>query len=163
MSIPPGLWCRTGQTDNLHLRYAIGISPDEIRATHGTCKKALFNEVAKRTGQTLNQNIMTIGFARRAATYERADLIFRNRDRLKGIARNVGKLQIIFGGKAHPNDSGGKELIQQIADHARALKDFMPVVYLKDFDWRSAPLLYSGVDLWLNTPNGRKRPRVRAA
>jgi starch phosphorylase len=149
--------------DNLYLRYAIGISPDERRATHDTCKKAFFDDVAKRTGQTLNPNIMTIGFARRAATYKRGDLIFRNRDRLKGIARNFGKLQILFGGKAHPNDNEGKELIRQIADHARALKDFMPVVYLEDFDWQWAPLLYSGVDLWLNTPSGRKRPRVRAA
>ncbi len=142
--------------DNLYLRYAIGISTEEIRATHARCKKTLIEELAKRTGQKLDPNAMTIGFARRAATYKRADLIFRNRDRLKWIARNVGKLQIVFGGKAHPNDSGGKELIRQIADHARALKDVMPVVYVENFDWQFAPLLYSGADLWLNTP---KRPQ----
>ncbi len=144
------------RVDNLYLRYAIGIPIQEIRQVHQRCKKALLDEVAKRTGKSLEPNVMTIGFARRAATYKRADLIFRDRERLKWIARNVGKLQIIFGGKAHPQDDGGKELIRRIADHARALKDVMNVIYLEDFDWQSAPLLYGGVDLWLNTP---KRPQ----
>ena len=138
--------------DNLYLRYAIGIPTEEIRHVHQNCKKALFEEVLKRTGHSLDPDVLTIGFARRAATYKRADLIFRNRDRLKWIARNIGRLQMIFGGKAHPHDDGGKELIRKIADHARALNDAMDVIYLEDFDWGSAPLLYSGVDLWLNTP-----------
>ena len=56
----------------------------------------------KPAGEMLNQGVLTIGCARRAATYKRADLIFRNRDRLKWIARNVGSLQLVFGGKAHP-------------------------------------------------------------
>jgi starch phosphorylase len=142
--------------DNLYLRYAIGIPVEEIRSVHRTCKRALFDEVAKRTGQSLDPDVMTVGFARRAATYKRADLIFRNRERLKWIARNAGGLQIIFGGKAHPQDDGGKELIRKIADHARELKDAVKVIYLEDFDWQCAPLLYSGVDLWLNTP---KRPQ----
>jgi starch phosphorylase len=142
--------------DNLYLRYAIGIPIEEIREVHQRCKKALFAEVLKRTGQSLDPNVMTLGFARRAATYKRADLIFRNRERLKWIARKVGRLQILFGGKAHPHDDGGKELIRKIAEHAEALKDSMPVIYMEDFDWQWAPLLYSGVDLWLNTP---KRPQ----
>jgi len=142
--------------DNLYLRYAIGIPLEEIRKVHQACKNALFDEVAKRTGRRLDPNIMTLGFARRAATYKRADLIFHERDRLKWIARNSGGLQIIFGGKAHPHDDGGKELIRRIAEHAEALKDVMKVVYMEDFDWQWAPLLYSGVDLWLNTP---KRPQ----
>ena len=142
--------------DNLYLRYAIGIPAEEIRDVHQSCKKALLDEVAKRTGQNLAPDVMTIGFARRAATYKRADLIFQNRDRLKWIARKVGGLQIIFGGKAHPHDDKGKELIRRIANHARALKDAVTVIYLEDFDWQWAPLLYSGVDLWLNTP---KRPQ----
>ena len=95
-------------------------------------------------------------FARRAATYKRGDLIFRDPDRLRWIARTVGGLQIVFGGKAHPRDGGGKELIRKIAEHAHALQDQIRVVYVEDFDWQWAPLLYSGVDLWLNTP---KRPQ----
>lgn len=83
-------------------------------------------------------------------------MIFRNRDRLKWIARNVGSLQLVFGGKAHPQDQGGKELIRTFAEHASAVEDAIKVVYLEDFDWRWAPLLYCGVDLWLNTP---KRPQ----
>src|SRR5581483_1747235 len=71
------------RTDNLYLRYAIGIPLEEIRAVHETCRRALLDEVAKRTGQTLDPKIMTLGFARRAATYKRADLIFSNLERLK--------------------------------------------------------------------------------
>ena len=142
--------------DNLYLRYAIGIPVEEIRQTHHRCKIALLDKVAKRTGENLDPAILTIGFARRAATYKRADLIFHNHDRLKWIARNAGGLQIIFGGKAHPHDAGGKALIRKIAEHAQALKDAIKVIYLEDFDWQWAPLLYSGVDLWLNTP---KRPQ----
>lgn len=144
------------RADNLYLRYAIGIPVAEIREAHAQAKKTLMQYVLSRTGQQLDQDMMTIGCARRAATYKRADLIFRNRDRLKWIAKNVGGLQIVFGGKAHPHDQGGKDLIRRIAEHARAVEDAIKVVYLEDFDWQVAPLLYSGVDLWMNTP---KRPQ----
>jgi len=142
--------------DNLYLRYALGIPIEEIREAHLEAKKALVGEVQRRTGQVLDPSVMTIGFARRAATYKRGDLIFRDRDRLRWIARTVGGLQIVFGGKAHPRDGGGKELIRRIAEHARELQDQIRVVYVEDFSWEWAPLLYSGVDLWLNTP---KRPQ----
>jgi starch phosphorylase len=144
------------KSDNLYLRYALGIPIEEIREAHLEAKKALVGEVQRRTGQVLDPSVMTIGFARRAATYKRGDLIFRDRDRLRWIARTVGGLQIVFGGKAHPRDGGGKELIRRIAEHARELQDQIRVVYVEDFDWQWAPLLYSGVDLWLNTP---KRPQ----
>lgn len=142
--------------DNLYLRYALGIPLSEIREAHMTAKHTLVAEVQRRTGQTLDPKVMTIGFARRAATYKRGDLIFRDRDRLRWIARTVGGLQIVFGGKAHPRDAGGKELIRRITEHARALGNEVRVVYVEDFDWQWAPLLYSGVDLWMNTP---KRPQ----
>jgi starch phosphorylase len=142
--------------DNLYLRYALGIPIEEIREAHLEAKKALVAEVQRRTGQVLEPNVMTIGFARRAATYKRGDLIFRDRDRLRWIARTTGGLQIVFGGKAHPRDEGGKELIRRITEHAHSLRDAIRVVYVEDFNWQWAPLLYSGVDLWLNTP---KRPQ----
>jgi starch phosphorylase len=142
--------------DNLYLRYALGIPLEEIRQAHLEAKKTLVEEVKRRSGQVLDPGVMTIGFARRAATYKRGDLIFRDRDRLRWIARTVGGLQIVFGGKAHPRDAGGKEMIRRIAEHAHALRDEIRVVYMEDFDWQWAPLLYSGVDLWLNNP---KRPQ----
>ncbi|MDX2152130.1 MAG: alpha-glucan family phosphorylase [Bryobacteraceae bacterium] len=142
--------------DNLYLRYALGIPLEEIRGAHMEAKKLLVAEVQRRTGQALDPTVMTVGFARRAATYKRGDLIFRDRDRLRWIARTVGGLQIVFGGKAHPRDDGGKELIRRITEHARGLHDYIRVVYVEDFDWQWAPVLYSGVDLWLNTP---KRPQ----
>jgi starch phosphorylase len=142
--------------DNMYLRYALGIPLEEIRAAHLEAKQALVAEVHRRTGQALNPDVMTIGFARRAATYKRGDLIFRDRDRLRWIARTLGGLQIVFGGKAHPRDGGGKELIRRIVEHARSLRDEVKVVYVEDFSWEWAPLLYSGVDLWLNNP---KRPQ----
>jgi starch phosphorylase len=142
--------------DNRYLRYALGIPLEEIRQAHLEAKKKLVDEVQRRTGKALDPSLMTIGFARRSATYKRGDLIFRDRDRLRWIARTVGGLQIVFGGKAHPRDAGGKEVIRRIVEHANALGDEIRVVYMEDFDWKWAPLLYSGVDLWLNNP---KRPQ----
>lgn len=144
------------QQDNAYLRYAIGIPVGEIRDCHVRVKSELFAEVQKRTGVQLDEKIMTVGFARRAATYKRADLLFSNPERLKWITKNVGPLQVIYGGKAHPSDEGGKALIRRIFEMGEALKPSVRMVYLENFDWRSAPLLYGGVDLWLNTP---KRPQ----
>ena len=142
--------------DNLYLRYAIGIPLEEIRDAHAVAKHALAEEVHKRTGVQLDEKVMTIGFARRAATYKRADLLFHQPERLKWIASNVGPFQVVYGGKAHPNDEGGKDLIRRIFQVSESLKDTAKIVYVPDYDWTWAPLLYSGVDLWLNTP---KRPQ----
>src|SRR5207237_5878284 len=84
--------------DNLYLRYAVSIPLQEIRDAHAESKAALLAEVERRTGVKLDPNVMTIGFARRATPYKRADLIFSDVERLAGIARKVGKLQIIVGG-----------------------------------------------------------------
>ncbi len=142
--------------DNLYLRYAIGIPLEEIRAVHAVAKHVLAEEVQKRTGVQLDERVMTIGFARRAATYKRADLLFSHPERLRWIASNIGPFQVVYGGKAHPNDGGGKDLIRRIFQAGEALKDAIRIVYVPDYDWTWAPLLYSGVDLWLNTP---KRPQ----
>jgi starch phosphorylase len=125
--------------DNLYLRYARD-SIEEIREAHLEAKKALAGEVQRRTGQVLDPSVMTLGFARRAATYKRGDLIFRDRDRLRWIARTVGGLQIVFGGKAHPRDAGGKELIRRIAA-TRATAGSCSRYLRQDFDWQWAPLL----------------------
>jgi len=142
--------------DNTYLRYVIGIPGDEIREAHARVKRALLAEVQKRTGAYLDEKVMTLGFARRAATYKRADLLLSNPERLKLITQNVGPLQVIYGGKAHPRDEGGKKLIRRIFEVSQSLNPSVRIVYLEDFDWNMAPLLYGGVDLWLNTP---KRPQ----
>jgi starch phosphorylase len=142
--------------DNLYLRYAIGIPLEEIRAAHVQAKRTLMEEVHKRTGVQLDEKVITIGFARRAATYKRADLLFWKPEQLKWIARNVGPFQVIYGGKAHPNDGGGKDLIRRIFQASESLKDTIKIVYVPDYDWTWAALICSGVDLWLNTP---KRPQ----
>ena len=142
--------------DNLYLRYAVGIPLEEIRTTHARAKHDLIERVHRLTGVRLDNNTLTFGFARRAATYKRADLLFSDIDRLRHIARNVGPLQVIYGGKAHPKDDGGKALIRRVFEAAATLKDAIKVVYVENYDMRWAQVLCGGVDLWLNTP---KRPQ----
>ncbi|HEY9449697.1 MAG TPA: alpha-glucan family phosphorylase [Gemmatimonadaceae bacterium] len=138
--------------DNLYLRYAISTSLDEIREAHMRSKRALLDEVTRRTGAVLDPQVMTIGFARRVTPYKRADLIFSDLDRLRAIAAEAGPLQILFAGKSHPRDGGGKELIRHVFRAARELEGSIRVVYLENYEMDLGALLTSGVDLWLNNP-----------
>jgi starch phosphorylase len=138
--------------DNLYLRYAIGISVDEIRQAHFVAKQDLLAEVKRRTNVQLDPTMMTIGFARRAAMYKRADLLFSDLSRLKRIATQAGPFQVIYGGKSHPWDGGGKAIIRAIFQAVEALRDTVRVVYLEEYDMTLAKYLCAGVDLWLNTP-----------
>ena len=138
--------------DNLYLRYAVGIPLEDIRAAHARAKDALLQEVARRTGTKLDPSVLTIGFARRATPYKRADLVFTDVARLRAIAKNVGALQIVFAGKAHPRDEGGKELIRHIFRAAHDLDGALRVVYLENYEMDLGALLTSGTDVWLNNP-----------
>jgi glycogen phosphorylase len=138
--------------DNLYLRYAVGIPLQEIREAHAASKRILLDEIARRTGQQLDPSVMTIGFARRATPYKRADLIFSDIDRLTQIARTVGKIQIVYGGKAHPHDGGGKDLIRRIYSARERLGDMVKVVYIENYEMSVAAQMVAGVDLWLNNP-----------
>jgi len=138
--------------DNLYLRYAVGIPLQEIRDAHAASKRVLLDEIARRTGQQLDPTAMTIGFARRATPYKRADLIFSDLDRLTEIARTVGKIQIVYGGKAHPHDGGGKDLIRRIHSARERLGDLVKVVYIENYEMAVALQMVAGVDLWLNNP-----------
>ena len=138
--------------DNLYLRYAIKIPLDEIWQAHSEAKQELLSEVERRTGQRLDPAAMTLGFARRATSYKRTNLLFYDLNWLKKIAQQVGSIQVICGGKAHPRDEGGKALIRRIFEAAAGLRDVVPVVYLAEYDIELAKYLCSGVDLWLNTP-----------
>ena len=138
--------------DNLYLRYAISIPLEEIRQSHVQAKEQLLAEVERRSGVRLDPAVMTLGFARRATAYKRADLLFSDLERMRRIARGGLPLQVIYGGKAHPRDEGGKELIRRIFELAAMLKDDMRIVYLEEYDISLAKLFCAGVDLWLNTP-----------
>ena len=138
--------------DNCFLRYAIGIPTGEIRRAHDAAKKELLGQVRWLTGTPLDDKAFTLGFARRATGYKRGDLLFTDLDRLKRIARQSGPLQLIYAGKAHPRDNGGKAIIRRIFEAAAALASDVRVVYLENYDMALGKLLCSGVDLWLNTP-----------
>ncbi|MHB8525302.1 MAG: alpha-glucan family phosphorylase [Candidatus Acidiferrales bacterium] len=139
--------------DSQYFRYVLGIPTEEIQQAHKHAKKTLFDEVKATTGVQLDEATLTLGFARRAAMYKRADFLFSSVERLKQIAKSVGPLQIVYGGKAHPRDEGGKEIIRRVFEAALSLKDHsIRVVYLPNFDWRWGQLMTSGVDVWLNTP-----------
>jgi glycogen phosphorylase len=145
-------WMSQWRRDNNYLRYARGIPLHDIRATHLEAKRQLLAEVERRAGTKLHENVFTIGYARRAAVYKRAPLLFSDPERLRSIAKNVGPLQVIYAGKAHPKDEPGKSIIRDIFRSADALKTDVPVVYLEDYDMTLARDLVAGVDLWLNTP-----------
>jgi starch phosphorylase len=138
--------------DNLYLKYAIRIPLDEIRKAHAKAKQELLTEVERRTGKHLDPQVMTIGFARRVAEYKRHDLLYHDLERLRSIVQRGLRLQIIYGGKAHPRDEGGKVLIRKVFEAANALENCIPVVYLAEYDITLAKYVCSGVDLWLNTP-----------
>lgn len=138
--------------DNHYLRYAISIPLEEIWQAHIEAKRLLFEEVRKRTDIWLAPHVMTIGFARRATLYKRADLLFADIDRLIRLSKQAGPLQILYGGKAHPRDEEGKAMIRKVFEASAALRDHVKVVYLEDYDMRLAGYICSGVDLWLNTP-----------
>lgn len=107
--------------------------------------------------QALNPDALTIGFARRFATYKRATLLFRDIERLTAILTDTDRpVQLIFAGKAHPHDIPGKDLIKDIITLARRpdLRD--KIVFLENYDMGVARYLVQGVDVWLNTP---RRPK----
>ena len=139
--------------DNLYLRNAIDIPSAELIDVHDQSKQALFTEIATVTGKVLNPNVLTLGFARRAATYKRADLMFTDPQRLAEIALAAGGLQIIYGGKAHPQDQPGKAIIKKVIETAAKLSnDSLRIIYLENYNWELGALLTAGVDVWVNTP-----------
>jgi starch phosphorylase len=138
--------------DNFSLRYALGIPSSEVWQAHSTAKRELVQYINHEANAGLDVDVLTLGFARRAATYKRADLLFRDPDRLRRMALKAGRLQIIYAGKAHPRDQEGKQLIQRIFQARDALKNDIRICYLPNYDMDLARRLVAGVDVWLNTP-----------
>lgn len=129
--------------------------PDEdVWKAHQAAKMRLFARVLEETGIELDPEMLTIGFGRRAASYKRADLIFQDIGKLTDICS--GKVQFIFSGKAHPQDAGGKQVLQRVIQAARKVSPALQVVFIPNYNMEIASLMTSGVDVWLNTPT---RPR----
>ncbi|MFH1073231.1 MAG: alpha-glucan family phosphorylase, partial [Nanoarchaeota archaeon] len=138
--------------DSFTLRYALSIPKEEIWNAHEAAKKKLVDQVNERYNAGFDYGAFTIGFARRATSYKRAELFFKDTKKLLDIHNKVGRMQVIYGGKAHPNDAGGKEIIKRIFSIKEELRGRLNIVYLENYDMELAKLLISGVDLWLNTP-----------
>ena len=117
---------------------------------HFKAKTELLHFANSQLSKALDPNILTIGFARRAATYKRAQLIFKEPEKL--IDLGAGKIQLVFSGKAHPNDKEGKELISGIIQNAKDFEGKIKIIYLENYNMWLGKLITSGVDVWLNTP-----------
>jgi starch phosphorylase len=150
------------------------VDPGELWETHSDLKNRLLDFLRRRVGRqvrrrnesdevinaartVLDPNALTIGFARRFATYKRADLFFRQLDELASLVNDPQRpVQLIFSGKAHPADEPGKHLIKKIENlrHDRRFSGRM--VFIEDYDINVARHLVQGVDVWLNTP---RRPK----
>ena len=101
----------------------------------------------------LDNDALTIGFARRFATYKRADLLFKDPDRLAGLLNSRERpIQFIFSGKAHPKDSEGKDIIKRLFEFTRSFQAKNKIVFLENYDMNVARYLVQGADVWLNTP-----------
>ena len=142
----------------------------ELWRAHDNCRarlvaftrRALFNQlksqgaptdILRKSMEVLNPDVLTIGFARRFATYKRATLLFRNPDRLDKIINNPERpIQMIIAGKAHPQDNEGKAFIKQIIHLARDPRFSDRIVFIENYNMRIASLLVSGCDVWLNNP-----------
>lgn len=132
---------------------ALGGTDDQLWAAHQQNKLWLIDFVAARTGVRLHPERLLIGFARRAVTYKRANLIFENEEMIRSLLV-AGKLQLVFAGKFHPFDEGGKAITQALL--ARAREHPHSVVFIPDYDMATGRALTRGCDVWLNNP---RRPQ----
>jgi phosphorylase/glycogen(starch) synthase len=158
------------QTDRKLWEKLYSLEDKKIYEVKAGLKKNLFTNIRKRLqsdmiekhvsphtllsiSNHLDEKALTIGFARRFATYKRASLLFRDLDRLARIVNNPGKpVQFIYAGKAHPNDGGGKDLIKRVFEISQMPEFAGKVIFLENYDIELAKYLTRGVDIWLNTP-----------
>jgi glycogen phosphorylase len=133
---------------------ARGLPDDVLWAAHRGAKLRMLEFIARTRGAVdLDPDVLTIGFARRFATYKRAGLLLSQPERLARLLDDPSRpVQILVAGKAHPADEGGKEMIQRVVDFARSPQAAGRVVFLQDYEMTLARRLVQGVDLWLNTP-----------
>ena len=140
-------------TGNPDFARAYQLGADELWQAHRSAKDRLVAELATRTEISFDPNALTVGFARRFATYKRADLFFSDPDRLgRLLADEQRPLQIVLAGKAHPADEGGKALIQKLAQFIDDPRSLRRVAFVEDYEMSVARTLVQGVDVWLNNP-----------
>ncbi|MEN8224521.1 MAG: alpha-glucan family phosphorylase [Bacteroidota bacterium] len=158
------------QSDPSHWEKIHDVPDEKIWAVRKKLKKELFAFLRQRlttdmtrrqespqhiinTIERLDENILTIGFARRFATYKRAQLLFMNEEKLAAIVNNSKRpVQFVFAGKAHPNDKAGQDLISHIIEMSRKAEFRGRIIFLENYDMHIARKLVQGVDVWLNTP-----------
>lgn len=138
--------------DAFSLRYAVGIPLDEIAAAHRDAKRDLIKRIQLEAGVEFDPEVLTLAFARRATAYKRPTLVFRDVERLARIAADVGPVQLVFAGKAHPHDDEGKTLIQRIFQASDELRGRVSIAFLPGYGMNLAATMVSGADVWLNTP-----------
>ncbi len=137
------------------LQRAHEIPSELLLKKHNKIKSDLINLVNKQTDASFSDDVFTIGIARRVTPYKRNDLILRDIDRLIHIAESVGEIQILFAGKAHPKDGMGKEMIKNIFEKMKLLRErtkAVKVAFLENYGIDMAKLIIAGTDLWLNNP-----------
>jgi starch phosphorylase len=151
--ISPELEQLLGDTDPQFER-ARDIPDRPLWEAHLGAKRRLLDFIADTRGaRELDPDVLTIGFARRFATYKRASLLFSRPERLAALLGDTDRpIQVLLAGKAHPADEGGKDLIQQVVEFAREPLAAGRIVFLEDYEMTLARRLVQGVDVWLNTP-----------
>ena len=147
-------WAKGWQFDPGMFVHVMKVPGDKLKAAHQAAKDELVEFVNTNYDAGFEKDKLTIGFARRAATYKRADLLFTDIERLIKIAG--GKLQLVYSGKAHPRDHNGKELIHRVIQAGKKLGKDIPLIYLEEYNMDTGAMLTSGCDVWLNNP---RRPR----
>ena len=139
------------KVDPARLTKVAGVKDNRIWKAKINSKENLSARLNQLTGSELDIETFTVGFARRSTAYKRPTLIFRDLEKLDEIARTYGGLQLVFGGKAHPDDTRGKELISKIFRYAEML-EHVEVYFIEDYSMEDTLEMVSGVDLWLNNP-----------
>src|SRR4030066_2405805 len=132
--------------DNFSFRYALNIPTQEVWEVHQEAKRRLIQYVNQKTHIEMEENTFTIAFARRATTYKRGDLFFYDLQRLRNISSKAGKVQVIYAGKSHPQDQGGKDIIKRIFQAKEQLKPDVKIAYIENYGMEFGKMITSGVD-----------------
>ncbi|WP_158855489.1 alpha-glucan family phosphorylase [Halorhabdus sp. CUG00001] len=133
-------------------KHATVLPDEDLWEAHQAQKRETIEFINEREGADLDPETLTIGFARRAAAYKRADLLFYDTDRLREIAETVGDFQVIYAGTAFPGDENGEQKIRDVVANAKDLEGVVDVEYVQNYDMELGAKLTSGVDVWLNNP-----------
>ena len=154
-----GVWDHVLSLDDSELwRVHVGLKNALMRLVREEARRSFADRSHEASqlvgsGLMLDPDALTIGFARRFATYKRANLIFRDVERLRALLVNTSRpVQIIFAGKAHPEDTPGKQVLQNVHQFTRDPRFEGRVAFIEDYDMHIGHLLVQGVDLWLNLP-----------